>query len=125
MPFVEFGKFTAHKAMYRSEFQYWMSEAEKADPKQNVTAIQASSVKAVENDRSERLSGDSCSWPVLRNRACDRYPIMRPVSRCLAAKRGAVFEADETYLLGSRNAERNMIRPPKWRLRRDSRKLTN
>lgn len=91
MPFVEFGKFMAHKAMYRSEFQYWMSAAEKADPKQNVTAVRALSVKAVEKDRSERLSGgDSCSWPTLRNQACDRYPIMGPVSRCLAARRGAV-----------------------------------
>ncbi len=31
MPFVEIGKFMAHKAMHQSEFQYWMSAAEKAD----------------------------------------------------------------------------------------------
>lgn len=82
MPFFEFGKFTAHKAMYRSEFRYWMSAAEKADTKQNMAAIRVLSVKAVENDRSERFGGgDSCSWTALQNRACDRYPVMAPVSR--------------------------------------------
>ena len=43
---------------------------------------------------------------------------------CGKTRRG-ILEADETYLLGSRNAERNMTRVPKWCLRRDSQKLTN
>ena len=43
---------------------------------------------------------------------------------CGKTRRG-ILEAGETYLLGSGNAERNMIRPPKWCLRRDFQKLTN